>query len=127
MRLFIAVLLIGFGSFAHAAEWVQVSQIGNNVREVDVSSIRGGKPVLNFTSRHVIDDTGEFNIGRNAVKYLVMEQQADCDKRSTLMLSSEAQRADGSMISKQSLVAEKPNAVLQGSVDEDILKFVCAR
>lgn len=127
MRLFIAVLLFGLGTFAQAAEWVLVSQISNNIREVDKSSIRGVKPVLNFTSRHVIDDAEEFKVGRNVVKYLVMEHQVDCAKRSTVVLSNEAQRADGSKISKQQLVAQEPNAVLQGSVDEDVLTFVCAQ
>jgi len=127
MRLFIAVLLFGFGTFAQAAEWVLVSQISNNIREVDKNSIRGAKPVLSFTSRHVIDDASEFKVGHHAVKYLVMEHRVDCDKRSTVVLSSEAQRADGSMISKQQLLAQEPNAVLQDSVDEDVLKFVCTQ
>lgn len=127
MRFFIAVMLLGFAAFAQATEWVLVSQISNNIREVDKSSIRGAKPVLNFVSRHVIDDASEFKVGHNVVKYLVMEQQADCTKRTTLVLSNEAQRADGSKISKQQLFAQEPNLVLQGSVDEDVLKFVCAQ
>ena len=127
MRLFIAVLLFGFTAFAQAADWVLVSQISNNVREVDKNSIQGGKPVRSFTSRHVIDDASEFKVGHHAVKYLVMEQRVDCGKRSTVVLSSEAQRADGSMISRQKLIAAEPNAVLPDSVDEDVLKFVCAQ
>jgi len=127
MRLFLAVLLCGFATFAQAAEWALVSQISNNSREVDKNSIRGVKPLLSFTSRHAIDDASEFKVGHNAVKYLVMEQQVDCAKRSTVVLSNEAQRADGSKISKQRLLGQEPNAVLQGSVDEDVLKFVCTQ
>lgn len=127
MRFFMATLLLGIVASAQAAEWVQVSQISHNVREVDKTSIRGSKPVLNFTSRHVIDDAAEFSVGRHAVKYLVMEQRIDCAKRTSVMLSSEAQRADGSTISKQQLLAQEAGAVLEGSVDEDILKFVCAQ
>lgn len=127
MRFFLAVLWLGVAGAAQAAEWVPVSQISHNVREVDKSSIGGAMPLLSFTSRHVIDDAGEMSIGRQAVKYLVMEQRVDCAKRTTLMLSSEAQRADGSTISKQRLSVQEATHVLEGSVDEDILKFVCAQ
>lgn len=109
-----------------AAEWVQASQISDNFREVDKSSIRGAKPQLTFTSRYVINDAKELKIGREAVKYLVMEQQVDCAKRTTVMLSSEAQRADLSVISRQKLAGQEETPVLEGGVDEDILKFVCA-
>ncbi len=126
MRFFLAVLCLGVAGVAQAAEWVPVSQISHNVREVDKSSISGAKPLLNFISRYVIDDAGELTVGRQAVKYLVMEQRIDCAKRTTLMLSSEAQRADGSTISKQRLSVQEATDVLEGSVDEDILKFVCA-
>lgn len=112
---------------ATAADWVQVSQISDNVREVDKSSIQGVKPLLNFTSRYVIDDASELRIGHEAVKYLVMEQRVDCAKRTTFMLSNEAQRADMSRIARQELAAEEGSPVLAGGVDEDILKFVCAK
>ncbi|MDD5329669.1 MAG: hypothetical protein PHX38_06665 [Sulfuricella sp.] len=119
------VLGVAMAFSAQAAEWVQVSKISDNVREVDKSSIHGAKPQLTFTSRHVIDDASEFRVGHDAVKYLVMEQRVDCARRTTVMLSSEAQRADMSRIDRQALVAEE-SPVLDGSVDEDILKFVCA-
>lgn len=127
MRFFMAILMLGCVTAAQAVEWVEVSQISHNVREVDKSSIRGAKPVLSFTSRHVIDDANELKVGHHAVKYLVMEQRVDCTKRTTLMLSSEAQRADGSAISKQQLLASEAVGVLEGSVDEDVLKYVCAQ
>ena len=109
-----------------AAEWVQASQISDNFREVDKSSIRGAKPHLAFTSRHVINDANELKIGRQVVKYLVMEQRVDCAKRTTVVLSSEAQRADMSVITRQKLVGQEESTALEGSVDEDVLKFVCA-
>lgn len=127
MRLLMAILLLGGAAVIQAAEWVPVSQISHNVREVDKSSIRGSKPLLNFTSRHVIDDANELSVGRHAVKYLVMDQRVDCAKRTNLMLTSEAQRADGSTISKQQLLAQEAVGVLEGSVDEDVLKYVCAQ
>ena len=117
--------LFGSSSVALAAVWVQVSQISHNVREVDKASIQGAQPILNFTSRHVIDDANELKLGRHSVKYLVMRQRADCAKRTTVVLSTEAQRADMSMISKQTLVAQEETPVLKDSVDEDVLKFVC--
>ena len=89
-----------------AAEWVQASQISDNFREVDKSSIRGAKPQLTFFSRHVIHDANELKIGREVVKYLVMEQRVDCAKRTTVMLSSEAQRADMSVITRQKLIGQ---------------------
>lgn len=125
MRFLMAILLLGGVTVVQAAEWVPVSQISGNVREVDKSSIRGAKPVLSFTSRHVINDEKELSLGRNPVKYLVMEQRADCAQRTTLTLTSEARRADGSTITKQRLLAQEAVGVLEGSVDEDILKFVC--
>jgi len=109
-----------------AAEWVQASQISDNFREVDKSSIQGAKPLRTFVSRYVINDAKEFKIGREVVKYLVMGQRVDCAKRTTVMLSSEAQRADMSVISRQKLVGQEETPVLEGSVDEDVLKFVCA-
>jgi hypothetical protein len=111
---------------AQAAEWVQASQISDNFREVDKSSIRGAKPQLTFISRLVINDARELKIGREVVKYLVMEQRVDCTKRTTVMLSSEAQRADMSVITRQKLVGQEESPVLEGSVDEDVLKVVCA-
>lgn len=125
MRFFMAILLLGGVTVVQAAEWVPVSQISGNVREVDKSSIHSAKPMLSFTSRHVIDDDKELSLGRNPVKYLVMEQRVDCAQRTILTLTSEAQRADGSTISKQRLLAQEAVSVLAGSVDEDILKFVC--
>ena len=125
MRLALMLGLLGVSSVAQAAEWVPVSQISHNAREVDKTSIQGTRPLLTFTSRHVIEDANEFTVGRNSVKYLVMTQRVDCAKRTTVMLSTEAQRADMSMISKQTLVAQEDVAVLKDSVDEDVLKFVC--
>lgn len=125
MRRILMSALLGIACTALAAEWVQVSQISQNVREVDKTSIQGTRPLLNFTSRHVIEDAAEFTVGRNSVKYLVMQQRVDCAKRTTLMLSTEAQRADMSTISKQKLMAQEAVPVLKDSVDEDVLKFVC--
>lgn len=125
MRHIVMLGLLGISSVAQAAEWVQVSQISQNVREVDKTSIQGTRPLLTFTSRHVIEDAAEFKVGRNSVKYLLMQQQVDCAKRATVMLSTEAQRADMSTISKQKLMAQEAVPVLKGSVDEDVLKFVC--
>lgn len=123
----LGLAVLGFSvSLAHAAEWVKVSEISNNSREVDKSSIQGTKPKLTFTSRHMIEDSKEFKIGREAVKYIVLKQTMDCDKRTTLVLTSEAQRADSSLISRQNLLHQQETAVLANSVDEDILKFVCA-
>ena len=127
MRFFMAVLLLLAGTGVQAADWVLVSQISNNNREVDKSTIRGQKPVLGFTSRHVIDDANELKIGRQPVKYLVMEQTVDCEKRTILLSSSEARGVDGNTITKQRLFAQEANVVLDGSVDEDVLKFVCAQ
>lgn len=125
MRILAMFFLMGIATLSLAAEWVPVSQISNNVREIDKASIKGTKPVLTFTSRHVVADAGEYRVGRNNVKYLVMEQRVDCTKRTVAVLSSEAQRDDGSSISKQILSGQDDNAVLAGSVDEDILKFIC--
>lgn len=125
MRILAMFFLMGIATLSLAAEWVPVSQISNNVREIDKASIKGAKPVLTFTSRHVVADAGEYRVGRNNVKYLVMEQRVDCTKRTVAVLSSEAQRDDGSSISKQILSGQDDNAVLAGSVDEDILKFIC--
>ncbi|MDP2154539.1 MAG: hypothetical protein Q8J61_00950 [Sulfuricella sp.] len=128
LRYCAGVIVLGLAaSFpVQAAEWVQASQISDNFREVDKSSIRGAKPQLTFTSRHVINDANELKIGRQIVKYLVMEQRVDCAKRTTVVLSSEAQRADLSVITRQKLVGQEDVPVLEGSVDEDVLKFVCA-
>lgn len=125
MRILAVFFLLGVASLLQAAEWVAVSQISNNVREIDKGSIRGAKPVMTFTSRHVVADAGEYRVGRSNVKYLVMEQRLDCAKRTVGVLSSEAQRDDGSSISKQLLSGQNDNEVLAGSVDEDILKFIC--
>lgn len=125
MRLIVMLGLLGISSVAQAAEWVQVSQISNNIREVDKASIQGTKPLLTFTSRHVIDDANEFTVGHQSVKYLLMQQQVDCAKRTTVMFSTEARRADMSVISKQALAAPEEAPVLKDSVDEDVLKFVC--
>lgn len=122
----IAALGLAAGFPAQAAEWVQASQISDNFREVDKSSIRGAKPLLTFTSRHVINDANELKIGREVVKYLVMEQRVDCARRTTVTLSSEAQRADMSVITRQKLAGQEESPVLEGSVDEDVLKLVCA-
>jgi hypothetical protein len=120
-------MLLLAGTGVQAADWVLVSQISNNVREVDKSSIRGQKPLLEFISRHVIDDADEMKVGRQSVKYLVMEQRIDCEKRTILLASSEAQGANGVTIAKQRLFAQEATAVLDGSVDEDVLKYVCAQ
>ena len=125
MRIFAVFFLMGIAVLSQAAEWGSVSQISNNVREIDKVSVKGTKPVLTFTSRHVVADVGEYRVGRNNVKYLVMEQRVDCAKRTIGVLSSEAQRDDGSSISKQLLSGQEDNPVLVGSVDDDILKFVC--
>lgn len=122
----VVVLGLAISIPVQAAEWVQASQISDNFREVDKSSIRGTKPQLTFTSRLVITDANELKIGREVVKYLVMEQRVDCAKRTTVMLSSEAQRADLSVITRQKLVGQEESPVLEGSVDEDVLKVVCA-
>lgn len=122
----VVVLGLAASFSVQAAEWVQASQISDNFREVDKSSIRGNKPQLTFTSRHVINDEKELKIGRQVVKYLVMEQRVDCAKRTTVVLSSEAQRADMSVIARQKLVGQEESPVLEGSVDDDVLKFVCA-
>lgn len=127
LRYCTGVVVLGFvaGFPVQAAEWVQASQISDNFREVDKSSIRSAKPHLTFTSRHVINDAKELKIGREIVKYLVLEQRADCVKRTIVVLSSEAQRADMSVITRQKLAGQEDVPVLQGSVDEDVLKFVC--
>lgn len=123
----LGLAVLGFSvSLAHAAEWVKVSEISNNLREVDKASIQGNKPKLTFISRHMINDEKEFRVGREKVKYIVVKQTMDCDKRTTLILTSEAQRADSSLITRQNLAAQQETAVVAGSVDEDILKFVCA-
>lgn len=122
----IVVLGLAANFPVQAAEWAQVSQISDNFREVDKSSIRGARPQLTFISRLVINDANELKVGRQVVKYLVMEQRVDCAKRTTVVLSSEAQRADMSVITRQKLIAQEESPVLEGSVDEDVLKFVCA-
>ena len=71
--------LLGNGG-SQAAEWVPVSQISQNIREVDKTSIQGTRPSLAFTSRHVIEDAAELTLGRHSVKYLVMWQRVDCTK-----------------------------------------------
>lgn len=128
LRYCAGVVVLGFAANfpVQAAEWAQASQISDNFREVDKSSIKGTRLQMSFTSRHVINDANELKIGRQVVKYLVMEQRVDCAKRTTVVLSSEAQRADMSVISRQKLVSQEESPVLEGSVDEDILKFVCA-
>ncbi|MBS4096976.1 MAG: hypothetical protein KGZ83_09100 [Sulfuricella sp.] len=125
MRVLAIFFLVGIATFSNAAEWVEVSRISDNTREVDKGSIKGDKPVIAFTSRHVVADSGELKVGRNNVKYMVMEQRVDCAKRTIVVLSSEAQREDGTSISKQRLVGQDDNSVVTGSVDDDILKFVC--
>ncbi len=127
MRGFTVLFLMMVVAVGHAAEWVAVSQISNNVREVDKDSIKGSKPTLIFNSRHVVAEAGEYRIGRNDVKFLMLEQRLDCAKNTITVLSSEAQRADGSLISKQNFTAPTDNPVLAGSVDDDVLKFVCGK
>lgn len=127
MRGFTVLFLMMVAAVGHAAEWVAVSQISSNVREVDKDSIKGGKPTLTFNSRHVVAAVGEYRIGRNDVKFLMLEQRLDCTKNTITVLGSEAQRADGSLISKQNFAAPVDNPVLAGSVDDDVLKFVCGK
>lgn len=125
MRVILAILLLASAAAVQATQWVAVSQISNNVREVDKDSIQGNGPQKTFTSRHVVAEAGEYRIGRQAVKYLVMEQRIDCAKRTILVLASEARNAEDKTITRQVLSAQLENAILPGSVDEDVYIYVC--
>lgn len=110
---------------AQAANWVSVIQLGNNVREIDKSSISGTPPVISYTTRHVFADLNEYLVGRKGVKYLVIAEKADCRKRTTSRIEVDAYDENMVLISKQAIKNPDEIVVTSGGIDEAVLNYVC--
>lgn len=110
---------------AQAAEWAPVIQIGNNVREIDTSSIVGTPPVFAYATRHVFGDLNEYRIGKRGIKYLVISGKADCQRRTTSRLAVDAYDENMALISKQTIQNPEETAVSPDSIEEAVLKYVC--
>lgn len=121
----VVVLGLAVTCSAQAADWVSVIQLGNNVREIDKSSIAGTPPVITYATRHVFADVNEYLVGRRGVKYLVMTDRADCSKRTTSKLEVDAYDEKMALISKQMI--QNPDAVVvtPESIEEAVLNYVC--
>ena len=110
---------------AQAADWAQVIQVGDNVREIDTSSIVGTPPVFAYATRHVFGDLNEYRIGRRGIKYLVISSKADCRRQTTSRLTVEAYDENMSLVSKQAIQNPEETAVSPESIEEAVLKYVC--
>ena len=107
-----------------AAEWAPVIQVGNDVREIDTSSIVGTPPVFAYATRHVFGDL-EYRIGRRGIKYLVISSKADCQRLTTSRLTVDAYDENMLLVSKQVLQNPEETVVSPESTEEAVLKYVC--
>jgi len=110
---------------AQAADWAPVIQIGDNVREIDTSSIVGTPPVFAYATRHVFGDLNEYRIGKRGIKYLVISSKADCQRQATSRLTVEAYDENMSLVSKQAIKNPEETVVSPESIEEAVLKYVC--
>lgn len=109
---------------AQAAEWTQVIQVGDIVREIDIASITGKPPVFNYATRHVFGDL-EYRIGRRGIKYLVISSKADCQRQTTSRLAVDAYDENMALVSKQAIQNPEESVVSPESIEEAVLKVVC--
>jgi hypothetical protein len=109
---------------AQAADWVPVTQIGSDVREIDTSSIVGTPPVFAYVTRHVFGDL-EYRIGKRGIKYLVISSKADCRRQTTSRLTVDAYDENMSLVSKQAIQNPEEAVVSPESIEEAVLKYVC--
>lgn len=120
-----AVLGLAAAFSVQAAEWVPVIQVGDNVREIDRSSIAGTLPVVTYTARHVFGDLNEYRVGRRGIKYLLIMGKADCSRRTTSRLEVDAYDENMSLVSKQVIHDPDETMVAPESIEEAVLKEVC--
>ena len=111
---------------AQAADWVPVIQVGDNVREIDTSSIIGTPPVFAYATRHVFGDL-EYRIGKRGIKYLVISSKADCRQKTTSRLAVDAYDETMTLVSKQAIQNPEETVVSPESIEEAVLKYVCQR
>lgn len=109
---------------AQAADWAPVIQVGDNVREIDTSSIVGTPPVISYATRHVFGDL-EYRIGKRGIKYLVISSKADCRRQTTSRLAVDAYDENMSLVSKQAIQNPEETVVSPESIEEAVLKYVC--
>jgi hypothetical protein len=121
----VAVLSIVVIFPAQAADWMPVIQVGDNVREIDTSSIVGTPPVFAYATRHVFGDLNEYRIGKRGIKYLVISSKADCRRQSTSRLTVDAYDENMSLVSKQAIENPEETVVSPESIEEAVLKYVC--
>ena len=107
-----------------AADWAPVIQVGDNVREIDTSSIVGTPPVFTYATRHVFGDL-EYRIGKRGIKYLVISSKADCRGQTTSRLAVDAYDEKMSLVSKQAIQNPEETVVSPESIEEAVLKYVC--
>ena len=119
----ISILAVIFS--AQAADWAQVIQVGDNVREIDTSSIVGTPPVFAYATRHVFGDLNEYRIGKRGIKYLVISSKADCRRQTTLRLTVDAYDENMLLVSKQTIQNPEETVVSPESIEEAVLKYVC--
>lgn len=110
---------------AQAADWAPVIQVGDNVREIDTSSIVGTSPVFAYVTRHVFGDLNEYRIGKRGIKYLVISSKADCRRQATSKLALDAYDENMLLVSKQALQNQEEVIVSPDSIEEAVLKYVC--
>jgi len=110
---------------AQAADWAPVIQVGDNVREIDTSSIVGTPPVFAYATRHVFGDLNEYRIGKRGIKYLVISSKADCRRQTTSRLTVDAYDENMSLVSKQAIKNPEETVVSPESIEEAVLKYVC--
>ncbi len=109
---------------AQAADWAPVIQVGDNVREIDTSSIVGTPPVFAYATRHVFGDL-EYRIGKRGIKYLVISSKADCRRQTTSRLTVDAYDENMTLVSKQAIQNPEETVVSPESIEEAVLKYVC--
>jgi hypothetical protein len=109
---------------AQAADWAPVIQIGDNVREIDTSSIVGTPPVFAYATRHVFGDL-EYRIGKRGIKYLVISSKSDCQRQTTSRLAVDAYDENMLLVSKQAIQNPEETVVSPESIEEAVLKYVC--
>lgn len=110
---------------AQAADWASVIQVGDNVREIDTSSIVGTPPVFAYATRHVFGDLNEYRIGKRGIKYLVISSKADCRGKTTSRLMVDAYDENMTLVSKQVIQKPEETVVSPESIEEAVLKYVC--
>ena len=126
LRLYTGVAVLGFAVVfsTQAADWTPVIQVGDNVREIDTSSIVGTPPVFTYATRHVFGDL-EYRIGKRGIKYLVISSKADCRRQSTSRLAVDAYDETMTLVSKQTIQNPEETVVYPESIEEAVLKYVC--